>query len=669
MPKENKQVHDMTNLAIRAAFVPSSINDEDRTIELVFGTDSPVRMYDWDMGSFMESMSFEEGHVRWDRINGGAPLLNNHRSYEGVHGVLGVIERAWADGNEGKAIVRFSKREDVEPVFQDVKDGILRGVSFGYRVYKYEKQTGEEGELPKLRAIDWEPFEISLAPIQADAGAGVRNNSEELHQVEIIDLTLQSDVIEDNNENQNNRTMPEVENQAEVEAAKVAADKARSEAAIQAKADEKARINEITSLCRKHGLEDSFRSELVDKDTTLEKARELILTKLEAKDPTEEIKGQGVRVGTDREGKMRSEAIIASMVMRSSPELVTGKDSTFDKDVVTEARKYQNQTALDLAKECLVRGGENVEGMDKMTLVGRAFTSSTSDFPILLQGSAQATLLANYNAAADTWSGFCSTGSVNDFREYKRLRMGTFSDLEKVQENGEFKNKAITDADYEKVSVATKGNIINVSRQMIINDDLQGFLRLAQMLGRSAARSIENDVYALLAENAGLGPLLVDGLPLFDAAHGNIAAAAAPTVTQLDLMRQFMAKQKDKDANDYLDIRPSIALVPLSLGGTMRVLNGSQYDPDATNKLQRPNIVNGLFSNVIDTPRLSGTAYYMFANPMDEPTIEVSFLNGIQTPYMETKEGFSVDGTKWKIRLDYGVGAVGFRGAVRSAGA
>jgi hypothetical protein len=203
---------------------------------------------------------------------------------------------------------------------------------------------------------------------------------------------------------------------------------------------------------------------------------------------------------------------------------------------------------------------------------------------------------------------------------------------------------------------------------MIINDDLGAFLRLAQMLGRAAARSIENDVYALLAENSGLGPNMVDGNPLIDASHNNIGASAAPTVAQIDALRVIMAQQQDKDSNDYLDIRPALALCPMSLGSTIKVLNQAQYEP-TDNKFQKPNVVAGLLSDVIDTPRLSGTAYYLFADPNVEPVIEVSFLDGERNPFMEMQEGFTVDGTKWKIRLDYGVGAVGFRGVVRSPGA
>jgi len=75
-----------------------------------------------------------------------------------------------------------------------------------------------------------------------------------------------------------------------------------------------------------------------------------------------------------------------------------------------------------------------------------------------------------------------------------------------------------------------------------------------------------------------------------------------------------------------------------------------------------------LFSEVIDTPRLSGTTRYLFADPSIEPVIEVAFLNGQQNPFMEMEEQFRVDGMTWKVRHDYGVGAIGYRGVVKNAG-
>jgi hypothetical protein len=204
---------------------------------------------------------------------------------------------------------------------------------------------------------------------------------------------------------------------------------------------------------------------------------------------------------------------------------------------------------------------------------------------------------------------------------------------------------------------------------MIVNDDLQGFTRLSQMLGRAAARGIEIDVYALLATNGGLGPNMSDGNPLFHASHKNlITTGGVPSVVQFDAMNVLMASQTEKDNNEILDLRPNIALAPKTLESAIKVINDSLYDPDAVNKLQKPNAVKGIFNDVIGTARLTGTAYYAFANPNEEPVIEVAFLDGKQTPYMESEMPFDIDGVRWKVRMDYGVGATGFRGAVRNPG-
>jgi hypothetical protein len=129
-----------------------------------------------------------------------------------------------------------------------------------------------------------------------------------------------------------------------------------------------------------------------------------------------------------------------------------------------------------------------------------------------------------------------------------------------------------------------------------------------------------------------------------------------------------MASQTDIDGNDFLDLRPSVLLVSLANGGTARVINGAQYDPDTANKLQKPNMVNGLFRDIVDTPRLTGTRRYLFAEPNEAPVIEVVFLDGNQEPYIERQDGFTVDGSQWKVRLDFGIGAVDYRGAVTNAG-
>jgi hypothetical protein len=332
------------------------------------------------------------------------------------------------------------------------------------------------------------------------------------------------------------------------------------------------------------------------------------------------------------------------------------------------ASEFRGMRLLDLARASLQRGGFNSQRMSQMEVVAAAFTQSTSDFPVLLENTMHKALLSAYATAPDTWSRFCARGSVSDFRAHNRYRLGSLGNLDSLTELAEYTNKPLPDGEKAQISATTRGNIINLSRQMVINDDLGAFVGVASMLGRAAARTIEATVYALLAENAGLGPTMLDGDTLFHANHGNITTGAALASAALDLDRVAMASQMDISGNDYLDLRPAVLLVPLSLGSTARVINDAQYDPDTANKLQKPNSVRGLFSDVVDTPRMTGTRRYLFAAPTEAAVLEVAFLDGNDTPYVEQEAGFSVDGTRYKVRLDFGVAAVDYRGAVTNAG-
>lgn len=329
---------------------------------------------------------------------------------------------------------------------------------------------------------------------------------------------------------------------------------------------------------------------------------------------------------------------------------------------------FRGAKLLDLARMSLERAGVNTRGMDQMQVVAAAFTQSTSDFPVLLENVMHKALQAAYGTVALSWNRFCATGSVSDFRAHKRYRTGSFGSLDAKNELGEFVNKSIPDGESGSITAGTKGNIINLSREAIINDDLGAFVGLSAMLGRAAARTVEADVYALLALNSGLGPTMSDSKTLFHADHGNLTTSAAISMAAIDLDRVAMASQRDVSGNDYLDLRPAVLLVPIALGGTARSINEALYDPDTANKLQKPNVVNGLFRDIVDTPRLSGNRRYLFADPMEAPALEVAFLDGNQAPYLELQNGFSVDGSQWKVRLDYGVAAVDWRGAVTNAG-
>jgi len=373
--------------------------------------------------------------------------------------------------------------------------------------------------------------------------------------------------------------------------------------------------------------------------------------------------GSAPRIETleDETDKARA-AAVESILVRAGVEK--------NRDVIRaqSANPFRGAKLLDMARASLERAGVDTRGKSQMEIVAAAFTTSTSDFPVLLENAMHKTLQGAYAAAALTWNRFCATGSVSDFRAHNRYRTGSFGNLEAVNELGEFMNKSIPDGEKATIQASTKGNIINLSRQAIINDDLGAFVGLANSLGRAAARTVEADVYALLALNGGLGPVMGDTKTLFHADHNNIGSAGALAVATIEDVRVKMASQKDVSGNDYLDLRPAVLLVSMSSGGNARVINNAEYDPDTANKLQRPNMVRGLFRDVVDTPRMTGNRFYTFADPMDAPVIEVAFLDGAQDPYLEVQDGFDVDGAQYKVRLDYGIAAVDYRGATTSAG-
>lgn len=403
---------------------------------------------------------------------------------------------------------------------------------------------------------------------------------------------------------------------------------------------------------------------LADPSLTIDTIQAKLLTEVGKTIEPANPQGAHPRVETVAdEADKRSEAIVTALLARS------GVVNDANVRASLNSNPFRGHKLLDIARASLERTGRSSAGMGQMEIVAAAFTQGTSDFPILLENTMHKALQASYARAALTWNRFCATGSVSDFRAHNRYRTGSFGSLDAVNELGEFTNKSIPDGEKASITASTKGNIINLSRQAIVNDDLGAFVGLAAMLGRAAARTVEVDVYATLALNSGAGPTMGDGKALFHTDHGNLTTGAALSMAALDLDRVAMASQKDVSGNDYLDLRPAVLLVPIGLGGTARTINDAQYDPDTANKLQKPNVVNGLVRDIVDTPRIAGTKRYLFADPSEAPVLEVAFLDGNQEPYLEVQDGFDVDGARWKVRLDYGIAAVDYRGAVYNAGA
>ncbi len=174
----------------------AEIKEDGRTVELSFSSEIPVEQYSWSLGRYIEILDHSPGSVDLSRLNNSAPLLLGHERDErfGVMQV-GVVENARIDSDKkGRATVRFSKSARAEEIFQDVRDGIRKLVSVGYRVSKWVTES-IDNEVETMRAMRWQPMEISIVPIPADTSVGIsrsqRNESaDQTHKATIESMKL-----------------------------------------------------------------------------------------------------------------------------------------------------------------------------------------------------------------------------------------------------------------------------------------------------------------------------------------------------------------------------------------------------------------------------------------------------------------------------------------------
>lgn len=438
---------------------------------------------------------------------------------------------------------------------------------------------------------------------------------------------------------------------------KVDNDKVKAEARAEALAAEKQRRGEIKAAFGPHaaGYTKLLDACLDDVDCTVDNAREKLLAEL----------GKGV---SPSQGDTRVE-VVKDVRDKFRAGALNAIETRAGRGQVEAGNEFAGFTLLELARASLRAGNVSMAGMDKMRVVGAAFTHTSSDFPYLLENVIGKELQAAYGNFPETWRKIAEVGSVPDFKVNSRIRLGSFNSLDTIPEGGEYKSGTFGE-ERETIQAATKGKMISLTRQMIINDDLGGFMRLATMMGRAAARTVGNDVYSVITTNG----LVADGENLFDADHASgsnfTSSGTAPTVAAVGAGRTLMRKQQDPNTNDYLDIHPATFLVPVALEDTARVLMASEADPTASGNSKKMNPVRNM-AEVVSDPRLdanSATAWYLFADPNMVPVIEVAFLDGNQNPYLESEEGFTIDGVRWKVRLDYGTAARDWRGAYKNSG-
>ena len=610
-----------------------NVDTDSRTVELSFSSETPYNRWFGD-----EILCHDEECINLERFNNGlgTALFNHDRD-----AVVGHVEKAWIENNRGKALVRFDEDEQSDTIFQKVQSGTLKGVSVGYMVNRYEvledkdtKSTNGRFNGPAYVVTDWEPLEISIVSVPADPTVGVGRSAEKIH----TSIDIQEE--EKSMDPKDVLKTEEAKSTEPVETGITQADLAK------AMETERKRTSEITALFRDFDVEGA--DEAIVTGVSVDEARAMVMDQLRARN-----KGVSVTMGEAETDKFRAAAQDAVLMAAGLPVAEPAPGAS-------ELRGY---SMIELARESLRRECDTKANFGDNMEMARAAVNSTSTFPAIMSNLANKSVMVGFNEAETTFQIWAGKGSNRDFKEVARVALSEAGNLELVPEGGQFQQDVFGEAS-ARTKVATYGKIFSLTRQAIINDDLGLFSKIATKYGSAAKRLVNKMVYAQLTGTV----KMQDNVALFDAKHGNVATTGeALSLKAIAKAITAMRRQKGITGVANLNITPKYLVVPPELEVTAYQIVNSTAAVDGTNS----GVVNpykGRFVVVADAELTDPDAWYLVADASQHDTIEVTYLNGVETPRLETRQGFDVDGIEYKVAFDVGVDAIDFRGLYKNAG-
>lgn len=607
------------------------VDTDSRTVELSFSSETPYGRWFGD-----EILCHDEECINLERFNNGlgTVLFNHDRD-----AVVGHVEKVWLEDNRGKALARFDTDEQSETIFQKVQSGTLQGVSVGYAIYRYEvlededtKSTNGRFNGPAYVVTDWEPLEISIVSVPADATVGVGRSAEEIHTS--IDTQEETKRMDEK----------AIVTTEEVKSTPVETG-ITQEDLQKAMEQERKRTSEITALFRDFDVEGA--DEAIVMGVSVDEARAMVMDQLRARN-----KGVSVTMGEAESDKFRAAAQDAVLMAAGIPVA----------DAAPGANELRAHSLVELAREALQREGLRANFGDNLELAREAI-NSTSTFPAIMSNLANKSVMNGFNEAETTYQLWAGKGSNRDFKEATRVALSEAGDLELVPEGSQFKAMTFGETS-ARTKVATYGKLFSLTRQAIINDDLGMFSAIATRFGSAAKRLVNKMVYAQLTGNV----VMDDGVALFNSKHGNVASTGeALSVKAIAKAVTAMRRQKGIQGTATLNITPKYLIVPPELEMVAYQLMNSTADVAGINS----GVVNpykGRFTVIADAEIADPDAWYLVADATQHDTIETTFLNGVEAPRLETRQGFDVDGIEYKVALDVGVRALDFRGLYKNAG-
>lgn len=305
-------------------------------------------------------------------------------------------------------------------------------------------------------------------------------------------------------------------------------------------------------------------------------------------------------------------------------------------------------------------------------------SASTSDFPMLMGTELYRELLNFYNVYPTQWKKWCKIGETVDFKTKNVIVLSEADDLEQVIQGQGYADSSMEENHY-KMFVSTYGRSFSITRQMIVNDDMDAIKSFPQKFGRASARKVAMLACGALEANG----LAYDGNAFFSVAHTNLLSTAlsadingAQAIVNAVLMIRNM-----KDAKGIkMGLVAKYLIVPSALQATAQIIVNAEQVLNAAGTYLQPNPAYKMVEVICEDALLDQNDWYVTCDPTDVPTVQVNFLKGKQEPDLlleaptavtvmggaEDPFGFEYDEIKYKVRYDFGISLCNWQGAVRS---
>ncbi len=328
-----------------------------------------------------------------------------------------------------------------------------------------------------------------------------------------------------------------------------------------------------------------------------------------------------------------------------------------------EVRQFMSMSLMDVAKDSLGRAGISTRGMSNDEVLTRAGEHTTSDFALVVSNAANKTAMASYQAAQSPLKQLGRQRSLSNFKTSTAIRLGEMGRLEELAESGEITHTSRAE-NGESLVLKTYARAITVSRNLIINDDLNLLGDMTAAFGEAAADTERDIMTDLITGN----PNLSDGNPVFSTARGNTIASGVSLgstgdTAALDDARKAMRGFKGLDGKTLINVTPRYLLVgPAGEAAAERFL-ASIYpatSADAQSGMAK--------LTLLVEPRIEDESWYIFADPARVAALQYGYLSSAQGVQIQRAEAWDTLGLKFRAWLDFGAGWLDWRAAYLNPG-